>query len=104
MIDLDSFLTAPEMQARVTAAAKARRLALDLTQEEISARSGVPIATLRRFEAGETASLATVLAVAEALDALDGFAALFPLPEPRRLDDLARPERRRVRAARRRAP
>ncbi|WP_029032131.1 helix-turn-helix domain-containing protein [Salinarimonas rosea] len=103
MINLDALVTAPEMQAKVAAAARARRLALDLTQDALSARSGVPIATLRRFEAGEAASFATVLAVAEALDALDAFAALFPPPEPTSLDDLAPPAPRRSRAGRRRS-
>jgi transcriptional regulator with XRE-family HTH domain len=70
---LHGFKTAAEVQADIAAAARERRLAMNLTQTELSARSGVPIATLKRFEAGGAASLATVLAVAEALEALEGF-------------------------------
>lgn len=95
---LDKLKTAAEAQDDLAAAARARRIAMNLTQDELSARSGVAIATLRRFEGGGPASLATVLAVAEALDALDGFATLFPLPKAASLDDLVTASRARVRA------
>lgn len=101
---LSDIKTATEMQGELAMAARARRLAMNLTQAELSARSGVPIATLKRFEGGAPASIATVLAVAEALDALAGFAELFPLPEPATLDALAAATRRRSRARKRRTP
>ncbi|WP_112309837.1 helix-turn-helix domain-containing protein [Pseudogemmobacter bohemicus] len=89
--------TAAEMQADVAAAARVRRIALNITQEDLSARSGVAIATLRRFEAGGPATLATVLAVAESLGALVAFSDLFPLPTANSLDELAvRQVRKRV--------
>ena len=94
--------TAPEIHTRIAEAARARRLAMNLTQDALAERSGVAIATLRRFEAGGTASLATVLAIAEALDALDAFARVFPLPEATTLDDLQASPRKRARASRRR--
>lgn len=86
---LSHLKTAAEMQDDVAAAARVRRIALNMTQEDLSARSGVAIATLRRFEAGGSATLATVLAVAESLGALAEFGALFPLPTPNSLDELA---------------
>ena len=95
---LSHLKTAAEMQDEVAAAARKRRLALQITQAELSARSGVAIATLRRFEAGGPATMATVLAVAESLGVLGGFAALFPLPEPTSLDEL-RAQRRRQRVS-----
>ncbi len=85
---LSGLHTADDIAQLVSGAARARRLALNITQKELSNRSGVALATLKRFENGETASFATVLAVAEALGALDGFQNVFPLPEATRLSDL----------------
>lgn len=90
--------TAAELQDEIAVSARARRLARNLTQEELATRSGVAIATLRRFESGGPASLSTVLAIAEALDALEAFATLFPLPEAKSLDELDASARRRRRA------
>ena len=95
ILDLD---TPSEMQDRVRTAAINRRLALGLTQSDLAARSGVPLATLKRFEQKGQISLAALLALADALDALAGFGALFPAVEATRLDDLDKPAaRRRVR-------
>ena len=94
-LDLD---TPPEMQDRVRAAARNRRIALGLTQSDLAARSGVPLATLKRFEQKGQISLAGLLALADALDALAGFGALFPTVEATRLEDLDTPvARQRVR-------
>ena len=95
MLDLD---TPSEMQDRVRAAACDRRRALGLTQSDLAMRSGVPLATLKRFEQKGLISLAGLLALADALDALAGFGALFPAVEATRLDDLDKPAaRQRVR-------
>ncbi len=92
--------TASEISQDIAGAAKARRIAMNISQAELSSRSGVSIATLKRFEAGGTASLATVLALAECLNALEEFHELFPLPEATTLDEIeafSKP-RQRVRA------
>ncbi|MEQ9449552.1 MAG: helix-turn-helix transcriptional regulator [Rhodospirillaceae bacterium] len=95
-------LDAPsEVQDRVRAAARARRLALGLTQSELSTRSGVPLATLKHFEQKGKISLAALLSIADALDALSGVTALFPTVEAARLEDLDKPATRQ-RARRRR--
>lgn len=89
------------MQDQVRVAARDRRLALGLTQSDLATRSGVPLATLKRFEQKGQISLAGLLALAAALDALAGFGALFPAVEATRLDDLDRPAaRQRVRKRR----
>ena len=85
ILDLD---TPSEMQDRVRAAARARRLALGLTQSDLATRSGVPLATLKRFEQKGQISLAGLLALADALHALAGFGALFPAVEETRLEDI----------------
>ncbi|AXQ96118.1 helix-turn-helix domain-containing protein (plasmid) [Cereibacter azotoformans] len=87
-----------EMQDRVRSAAANRRLALGLTQSDLATRSGVPLATLKRFEQKGQISLAGLLALADALDALAGFGTLFPAVEATRLEDLDKPAaRQRVR-------
>jgi transcriptional regulator with XRE-family HTH domain len=82
------------MQDRVRAAARARRLALGLTQSDLATRSGVPLATLKVFEQKGKISLAGLLALADALDAIAGFGTLFPAVETTRLDDLDKPTTR----------
>lgn len=95
ILDID---TPSEMQDRIRAAATGRRLALGLTQSDLATQSGVPLATLKRFEQKGQISLAALLALADALDALAGFGALFPAVEATRLDDLDKPAaRQRVR-------
>jgi DNA-binding XRE family transcriptional regulator len=42
--------TAQEVQAGIAGRFKARRLALNLTQKELAARSGVTFSSLKRFE------------------------------------------------------
>jgi len=95
MLNLD---TPSDMQDRVRAAARARRLALGLTQSDLATRSGVPLATLKLFEQKGKISLAGLLALADALDAIAGFGNLFPAIEATRLEDLDKPAaRQRVR-------
>ena len=95
MPPLLAFDTPAETAAAIRDAARARRVAMGLSQAELSARSGIAIATLKRFEQSGAGSIATLLAIAEALDALPEFRDLFPAPEPRSLDDLAPPRRAR---------
>lgn len=91
--------TAAEVQDEIALSARARRLAKNITQEDLAEQSGVAIATLRRFENGGTVNLATLLAIAEALGTLDAFSDLFPMPEPSSLDELDKFSQLRRRAA-----
>jgi len=56
---------------------KTRRLEMNLTQEGLSVRSGLPLATYRRFERTGKISLDGLLRIAYALDALNDFDLLF---------------------------
>ena len=67
--------------------AKARRLELNLTQEGLSVRAGIPLATYRHFEQTGKISLEGLLHVAYALDALDEFDAIFSAPRYATLDE-----------------
>lgn len=91
--------TAAEVQDDIALSARARRLAKNITQEDLAEQSGVAIATLRRFENGGTVNLTTLLAIAEALGTLDAFSDLFPMPEPSSLDELDKFSQLRRRAA-----
>lgn len=82
--------TAVDIRERVRERTRARRVALNLTQAELSARSGVPLGSLKRFELTGEVAFATPLPLAEALDALDGLQSLFPLPQVRSLQDVER--------------
>lgn len=68
---------------------KARRLEMNLTQEGISARSGIPVATYRRFERSGKISLEGLLRIAFALDALNDFDLLFASPRYASFDEAA---------------
>ena len=67
--------------------AKARRLEMNLTQEGISVRAGIPLSTYRHFERTGKISLEGLLHVAYALDALDDFDAIFNAPRYASLDE-----------------
>ncbi len=78
----------PEGKAKALAERiKTRRLEMNLTQEGLSARSGLPLATYRRFERTGKISLDGLLHVAYALDALNDFDHLFESRKYATLDE-----------------
>lgn len=66
---------------------KTRRLEMNLTQEGLSARSGLPLATYRHFERTGKISLDGLLKIAYALDALNDFDRLFESHKYSTLDE-----------------
>ena len=92
----------PEGKAKALAErAKARRLEMNLTQEGMSARSGVPLATYRRFERTGKISLDGLLHIAYALDALNDFDQVFAAHKYATLDEaLASNQKNRKRGKR----
>ena len=92
----------PEGKAKALAErAKARRLEMNLTQEGMSARSGVPLATYRRFERTGKISLDGLLHIAYALDALNDFDQVFVAHKYATLDEaLASNQKNRKRGKR----
>lgn len=97
------FRTAQEVQQGIAERFKARRLARNLTQRELSARSGVTLSSLKRFEHQGLIALDSLLNLALALDCLGDFDKLAvksqPAPAAQSLDDmLAAPMSRRRRA------
>ncbi len=67
---------------------RARRLALNLTQAEAAAKSGVAYRTWRRMETDGCASIEDLIRAAIALRCEQGLSALFPKPAASSMDEL----------------
>jgi transcriptional regulator with XRE-family HTH domain len=92
--------TVPEVQTGIAARFKARRLAMNLTQRQLAARSGVTWASLKRFERQGLIALDSLLKLALVLECLDDFDRLATesqtIPAAQSLDALlAIPAKRR---------
>lgn len=77
-----STLDPSAVRDRIAERFKARRLAMNLPQQELARRSGVPLSTLKRFEREGLISLDALLRLATVLDCLDDFERLAAEPVP----------------------
>lgn len=90
-----------EIERGLAERARALRLAADLTQEGLAERAGVSLGSLKRFERTGAVSLDSLIRIALALGATDGFDGLFA-PRPfRTLDEVLATPQKRVRGRRR---
>lgn len=91
--------TPPEVQRLLANRARQLRLSLGFKQSTLARRSGVTLASLRRFEQTGEVSLKHLLMICHALGRTDEFANLLQPPPARTLAELeartARPTRRR---------
>ena len=92
--------TVQEVQTGIAGRFKARRLAMNLTQSELAAHSGVTFSSLKRFEREGLIALDSLLNLALVLNCLDDFDKLAaessPIPATQSLDAmLAMPARRK---------
>lgn len=96
---MDGFsLTTPEQVGKTLAArVKELRLARGWKQATLAQRSGVTLASLRRFEESGRVSLQNLLDLAFALNRLDDFYALFQAPRASSLAELEAGEKRAAR-------
>ncbi len=96
---MDGFsLETPEQVSRKLAArVKALRLAKGWKQITLAERSGVSLASLRRFEESGRVSLQSLLDLAFALNRLDDFDALLQPPPAASLAELEAAEKRPAR-------
>ena len=88
-----SIKTPQEVQEELAHRFKARRLALDLTQEGLAERSGVSWSSLKRFERTGLIALDSLLKLALVLDCLGDFDGLCAAggpgsPSAKSLDEL----------------
>lgn len=78
MIDIDKLVKSNGEYAQIVALnMKKRRKAMSLTQKELSLRSGVSYASIRRFENTGNISLISLIQIARILDSLPDIEALF---------------------------
>ena len=77
------------------------RISQNLTQNDLSERSGVTLSSLKRFEQKAEISLTHLLKLAISLDSIDGFENLFTQTKIDSIDDFLeqknRKEKKRVR-------
>jgi transcriptional regulator with XRE-family HTH domain len=92
------FLSPIDLARLVGGRARARRMALGKRQADLAVAAGVPVSTLRRFEAGRKVGLDVLLRIAIALGAEREVRELFPEPETRSLDEILRSQKQRARA------
>jgi transcriptional regulator with XRE-family HTH domain len=86
--------TPKERQMRLAARFRELRVLRDLKRETLAAMSGVPSATIRRFELQGEVSLKSLLLLAHALGVAEQFDELFKRPEAMSLDELERRDAR----------
>ena len=87
---LDDVLKTPqEIRLGIAAKAQDKRLALNMSQKDLAARSGVSLGSVKRFETTGEISLASLLAIALILNDLEAFSGLF---NPPRTENLFNPQ------------
>lgn len=91
------FLTVSKAQQAVAGNMRDRRLATGLTQQGLAKRSGVSLATLRKFEQKGVVSLESFLRLTMVLDALENVvkATEPPAPAYSSIDEVLEAERKK---------
>ena len=80
MYDINDFVSVPTESKTIKNLVerfKKRRKELGISQKDLSVRSGVSYASIRRFEEAGEISLTSLIKLANAIDCLNDFDALF---------------------------
>ena len=77
-------LSNPQIEQELGKRLKARRLDLNLSQALAAERSGLSRRTITAIENGKGSTLATLIALLRALQALDTMESFLPIPGPAR--------------------
>jgi transcriptional regulator with XRE-family HTH domain len=72
-----NFLTPYEYLTQIAQNAKEKRLSLNMSQQNLAARSGVSLGSIQRFERTGKISLESLLKIALVLESLESFDSLF---------------------------
>jgi transcriptional regulator with XRE-family HTH domain len=96
-MDRFSLETPEQVSKKLASRARALRLAKGWKQITLAERSGVSLASLRRFEESGRISLQSLLELAFALNRLDDFDTLLQPPPASSLAELERAEQRPAR-------
>jgi len=84
-----------DLQSKIAAKAKEKRLANNLSRRTLADKSGVTQASIKRFETSGEVSLANLLNIAFALNCTREFEALFDPKAPDSIAALQSPPRQR---------
>jgi len=84
-----------DLQSKIAAKSKERRLANNLSRRTLADKSGVTQASIKRFETSGEVSLANLLNIAFALNCTREFEALFDPKAPDSIAALQSPPRQR---------
>lgn len=85
-------LSSDEISGELANRLKRRRLERNLTLEGLSARSGVPLGTLKKFEASGKIALQSFVKLMVALGEASALEGLLSEPNYRSLDDVLKPD------------
>ena len=88
------FISSSKAQKKISENVRERRLQMDLTQEGLAERSGVPLSTLRKFEQKGNISLESFLKLLSVIGGLEEVInALKPnIPNFKTIDDVLKTE------------
>lgn len=86
--NLNLLKTPYEISQELAQKVKNRRKLMKITQEEMAARSGVSLGSVKRFERTGEVSLSSLLKIAMVLDCLGDFSELFKKPEYTSIEEI----------------
>jgi len=82
-----------EIQTALAHRIRQRRLEKNLTQNELAIRSGLSLASYRRFEKTGEISLKSLILIAKALNIADDFMTIFNQPAYHSIDDVIKSQK-----------
>ena len=87
-VDLMQFKTPYEVSMELAEKVKVKRKYMNLTQVQLSDRSGVSLGSVKRFERTGEISLSSLLKIAMVLDSLRDFDGVFEKPEYTSIEEI----------------
>lgn len=85
--DFVNTVTVQSVTEQIVEREKQQRKKMRLSQRDLANKSGVSYASIRRFESVGEISLSSLLKIANALDCLEEFNAIFKMPLVKSLKD-----------------
>ena len=90
-----TFLLPADIAVNIGRQLQVRRLSEKWSRKTLASLSGVPAPTIRHFESTGKIGFVALLQLADALNCLDHFLTLFPLPQAKSIEDFVGPKRQR---------
>lgn len=95
MINLDDYKLPGEVLGDIAKRMVLKRKALGLTQAKLAEKSGVSLASIKRFERLHQISLASLVNIAFTLNCADDFDALFARPTYASIEDVIKDSKKK---------